>query len=74
MGAVVTTREIGQVLTGALFFNTFGGNPMASAVGLAVLDAIKEDRLQENCQTTGTYFLNELAKLRDEYEVGSTTA
>ena len=42
---------------------------MASAVGIAVLDAIKEDKLQENCANLGTYFIQELAKLRQEYKV-----
>ncbi len=38
MAAVVTTPQIAQCLTQAIHFNTFGGNPMASAVGSAVLD------------------------------------
>ena len=42
---------------------------MACAVGSAVLDVIDEEKLQENCAKVGTYFLNELAKLRDEFEI-----
>lgn len=38
LAAVVTTPEIASSLTKATHFNTFGGNPMACAVGLAVLD------------------------------------
>lgn len=38
LGAVVTTQEIAQTLTQALHFNTFGGNPLACNVGLAVMD------------------------------------
>jgi alanine-glyoxylate transaminase/(R)-3-amino-2-methylpropionate-pyruvate transaminase len=38
MGAVVTTKEIAASLGRALYFNTFGGNPIACAVGSAVLD------------------------------------
>ena len=38
MGAVVTTPEIAATLGNALHFNTFGGNPVACAVGSAVLD------------------------------------
>lgn len=44
------------------YFNTFGGNPVAAAAGLAVLDVIKEEALQENAQKTGAYLL---AQLRD---------
>ena len=38
LGAVVTTMEIAKSMSNALHFNTYGGNPMASAVGSAVLD------------------------------------
>lgn len=38
IGAVVTTEKISQVLTQALHFNTYGGNPLACAVGMAVMD------------------------------------
>lgn len=38
IGAVVTTPEIAQCLTQALHFNTFGGNPLACSVGMAVMD------------------------------------
>lgn len=38
LAAVVTTPKIAQVLTEALHFNTFGGNPLSCAVGNAVLD------------------------------------
>ena len=38
MGAIVTTPEIANTMAQALYFNTFGGNPMACTVGSAVLD------------------------------------
>lgn len=38
LGAVVTTPKIAQVLTQALHFNTYSGNPLACSVGMAVLD------------------------------------
>ena len=53
----------------ALHFNTFGGNPMASAVGLSVLDVIKEERCQENSLEVGTYLLQQLVTLVDKYEI-----
>lgn len=68
LGAVITTPEIGHCLSQALHFNTYGGNPMACAVGSAVLDAIEEDGLQQNCEEVGTYFLLEFAKMREEFE------
>ena len=69
MAAVVTTPEIAATLGQALHFNTFGGNPMASAVGIAVLDALKEDRCQEISQEVGTYFLTKLVDLVNKYEI-----
>ncbi|XP_051845632.1 alanine--glyoxylate aminotransferase 2, mitochondrial [Antechinus flavipes] len=70
MSAVVTTPEIADAFTKHLnHFNTFAGNPLAGVIGSAVLDAIKEDGLQENSQETGSYMLLKLAKLRDEFEI-----
>ena len=45
------------------YFNTFGGSPVASAAGLAVLDAIAQDRLQDNARETGAYLLEQLKSL-----------
>ncbi|OXA47066.1 alanine--glyoxylate aminotransferase 2, mitochondrial [Folsomia candida] len=67
MAAVVTTPKIAQSLANASHFNTFGGNPMASAVGKAVLEVIEEEKLQQHCKTVGTYFLKELEKFRAEF-------
>jgi 4-aminobutyrate aminotransferase-like enzyme len=49
------------------YFNTFGGSPVASAAGLAVLDAIAEDRLQDNARDTGTYLLEQLRSLSADH-------
>jgi len=46
LAAVVTTPEIAQELTQRIHFNTFGGNPVSCAVGLAVLEVIEEERWQ----------------------------
>jgi alanine-glyoxylate transaminase/(R)-3-amino-2-methylpropionate-pyruvate transaminase len=40
MAAVVTTKEIADTLGDSLYFNTFGGNPMACAVASAVLGCL----------------------------------
>ncbi|XP_035963322.1 alanine--glyoxylate aminotransferase 2, mitochondrial isoform X1 [Halichoerus grypus] len=70
MAAVVTTPEIAKSLAKRIFhFNTFGGNPMACAIGSAVLEVIKEEKLQENSQEVGTYMLQKFAELRDEFEI-----
>ncbi|XP_058056683.1 alanine--glyoxylate aminotransferase 2, mitochondrial isoform X2 [Anopheles bellator] len=69
IGAVVTSRKIAEVLTQALHFNTFGGNPLASAVGMAVLDVIDEEALQKNSLEVGTYMLKGLERLRDKHDI-----
>ncbi|KAK7792660.1 hypothetical protein R5R35_005118 [Gryllus longicercus] len=67
LAAVVTTPEIAQSLGQALHFNTFGGNPLASAVGLAVLNVMEEENTQLNSKNVGTYLIDKLQKLR-KYE------
>ncbi|KAF7989374.1 hypothetical protein HCN44_008048 [Aphidius gifuensis] len=67
LGAVVTTKEIADCLNKALHFNTFGGNPLACAVGTAVLDIIDEEKLQENSKIVGTHMLHRLSTLMLEY-------
>ena len=53
LGAVTTRMEIAKALTQRIHFNTFGGNPVCMAAGLAVLDVIDEDGLQENSRVVG---------------------
>src|SRR6476659_3369772 len=53
LAAVTTRMEIAQALTQRVHFNTFGGNPVCMAAGLAVLDVIDEDGLQENSKVIG---------------------
>lgn len=42
------------------YFNTFGGNPVAAAAGLAVLDVLQEEGLQQNSFETGAYLRSEI--------------
>lgn len=69
MGAVVTTPEIAATFAKGVHFNTFGGNPVACAVALSVLDTIKEEGTQQNSLKVGTYLMTEMANLRDKYEI-----
>ena len=64
MGAVITTPEIAaSFANGMEYFNTFGGNPVSCAVGLAVLDVIRDEGLQENARLTGEYLLDGLRRM-----------
>jgi 4-aminobutyrate aminotransferase-like enzyme/Ser/Thr protein kinase RdoA (MazF antagonist) len=56
IAAVVTTPEIAAFFARSqYYFNTFGGNPVAAAAGLAVLDVMTRERLQENAIEVGEY-------------------
>lgn len=69
IGAVVTTPEIAQVLTRSSYFNTFGGNPVCTAGGLAVLKVLEKEKLQENAFVVGSYMKERLMSLKDKYEI-----
>lgn len=69
LGAVVTTPEIAQVLTSRCYFNTFGGNPVCTAAGHAVLKIIQRDKLQENAHIVGSHLKQRLASLKDKHEI-----
>ncbi|KAL7152205.1 hypothetical protein ABFS83_04G081500 [Erythranthe nasuta] len=69
LGAVVTTPEIAKVLTQRMYFNTFGGNPVCTAAGLAVLNVIEKEKLQQNALTVGSYLKERLSSLKDKYEI-----
>jgi 4-aminobutyrate aminotransferase-like enzyme/Ser/Thr protein kinase RdoA (MazF antagonist) len=70
LAAVVTTREIAQSFNNGMeFFSTFGGNPVSCAVGLAVLDVVKEEALQENALRVGTSWIAELENLQRNYHL-----
>jgi alanine-glyoxylate transaminase/(R)-3-amino-2-methylpropionate-pyruvate transaminase len=69
LAAVVTTPEIAAVMTQKIHFNTFGGNPVVSAIGKAVLEVIEQENTQANCLELGNFILNGLRKLKDKYPV-----
>jgi len=65
MAAVVTTRKIADAFNNGMeYFNTFGSNPVSCAIGLSVLEVIKEENLQTNAQTIGNYLLQELKNIQ----------
>jgi 4-aminobutyrate aminotransferase-like enzyme/Ser/Thr protein kinase RdoA (MazF antagonist) len=70
LAAVVTTPEIANSFNNGMeFFSTFGGNPVASAVGLAVLDVLEEEKLQQHALKTGNYLLDGLRGLQEKYSL-----
>ena len=68
LGAVVTTRAIAEAFdNGMEFFSTFGGNPVSCACGLAVLDVIEAEDLQERARLLGERFRSGLAGLMERH-------
>jgi alanine-glyoxylate transaminase/(R)-3-amino-2-methylpropionate-pyruvate transaminase len=53
LAAVTTRMDIAKALTQRIHFNTYGGNPVSMAAGLAVLDVIDREGLQENSRVVG---------------------
>jgi 4-aminobutyrate aminotransferase-like enzyme/Ser/Thr protein kinase RdoA (MazF antagonist) len=70
LAAVVTRPEIAEALAAETgYFNTFGGNPVSCAAGLAVLDVIEVEGLQDNALVMGNYLRERLLGLRKDYPV-----
>jgi len=64
MSAVLSNTEVLGVLKPGEHGSTFGGNPLACAVGRAALKVLVEDGLIENAAHQGAYLLDELSRLR----------
>ena len=69
MGAVVCTEAIADAFSkGVEFFSSFGGNPVSCAIGIAVLDVIEEEDLQENAKVVGDYYLGLFRELKKKHD------
>jgi 4-aminobutyrate aminotransferase-like enzyme len=65
---VITTPEIARSFdNGMEFFSTFGGNPVACAVGLAVLEVLEQEHLQEHALKVGEHLETQLLALQEKY-------
>ena len=68
LAAVVTTPAIAaSFANGMEYFNTFGGNPVSCAVGMAVLDVIEQEHLQAHALQVGSHLLRELRSLMEKH-------
>ena len=64
LGAVITTREIAAGFrTQGYFFSSTGGSPASSVAGLAVLDAFRDEGLQQNAADVGAHLKGRLEEL-----------
>jgi 4-aminobutyrate aminotransferase-like enzyme len=70
LGAVVTSSRIAAAFDdGMEFFSTFGGNPVACAAGLAVLDVLEAEQLPQNAQRVGATLTRGLRELQTRHAV-----
>jgi hypothetical protein len=69
LAAVVTTPEIAQALAARIHFNTFGGNPVVTAQGKAVLEVIEREGLQQNSLAIGEHFTRSLRRLAEKHSI-----
>ena len=68
LAAVVTTPEIADAFANGMeYFNTFGGNPVSCAIGMAVLDVIENEDLQKNADRAGNRLLDGLKGLMENH-------
>ena len=69
IGAVITTREIADSFdNGMEFFSTFGGNTVSCAIGLAVLEVVQDEKLQDHALRVGEHLLSGLRALQNHHD------
>ena len=64
LGACVTRPEIAKTMTNRIHFNTFGGNPISMTQGLATLEVIDSEDIQENARIVGGHLKQRLLDLQ----------
>ena len=67
LGACLVNKKVSVGMTAGTHGSTFGGNPLAMAVGNAVLDIIFEKDFFKNVEKKGEYFQDGLKKIKDKY-------
>jgi 4-aminobutyrate aminotransferase-like enzyme len=68
IGAVITTPAIAAAFARKFnYFNTFGGNPVSAAVGMAVLDVLAREHIQQNVIASGKVLAAGLPVLQRKY-------
>ncbi len=69
LGAVVAKRDVAESMADKFLFHTYGANPVATAVGRAVLATLRSEGLQENARVVGAALKSRLLELKNKYPV-----
>lgn len=70
LAAVVVSREIADTFNNGMeYFNTFGGNPVSMVAGLAVLEVIETEEMQQHAKEVGEYLMAGLRGLMEKHTI-----
>ncbi|WP_101952518.1 aminotransferase [Mycobacterium sp. 3519A] len=73
LGAVITSRAVAEGFRSqGYFFSSTGGSPLSCAIGMTVLDVLRDERLQENAATVGAHLKARLQALQDKHAIIGT--
>ena len=67
IGAVLMNKKVASGMTAGTHGSTFGGNPLAMAVGNSVMDIVSNKKFLNNVKILSKYFLSNLTKIKKEY-------
>ena len=67
IGAVLMNKKVAAGMTPGTHGSTFGGNPLAMAVGNAVMDIVSSKKFLNNVKKSSKYFFSKLNKLKEKY-------
>ncbi|MGB6041737.1 MAG: aspartate aminotransferase family protein [Pirellulales bacterium] len=67
LGGMTTRTEISETLKHRIHFNTYGGNPISMTQGLATLEVIDEENIQQNALEVGTHLKGRLEELQQKH-------
>jgi len=67
IGALLIKKGIAESFNPGDHASTFGGNPLATAAGVAALTTILEEGMLENCEKMGDYFLSQLQEIKKKF-------
>ncbi|MGE2719134.1 aminotransferase [Mycolicibacterium celeriflavum] len=73
LGAVITSRAVAEAFRSqGYFFSSTGGSPLSCAIGITVLDVLRDEGLQQNASRVGRYLKDRLLALRDKHPLIGT--
>ena len=67
IGAILMNKKVAAGMTPGTHGSTFGGNPLAMAVGNTVMDIVSTKQFLNNVKKSSKYFLSNLNKLKEKY-------